>query len=189
MGVIASSQASWSAPLLASSSVSLSSRLLKPGRRLEPTLDESMSPSPIPSALAAASLRRSLSCSSSSRNLLALMALSLISITSVSTIGCDELMILAPLPVVCLPSPLIFSCSDRIGVLRAIDDIDDNASDAATSRLPRRRGGDVNCCAGGEGNVGEFGGEYIEGAGVADVDSDVWGRMCRAGSWAGAVGE
>lgn len=44
-----------------------------------------------------------------------------------------------------------------------MDPMDDSASDAAMSRLPRLRVEGVFRCVGSGGNVGEFGGDEIEG--------------------------
>ena len=99
-------------------------------------LDVSPSLSFMPSALAAASRSRSRSASSSSLRLLARTALSLISMTSVKTIGCAPLT--KDFVLFALPIPPMLRCNDRIGVLRANED---RASDAATRMLPLLRAG------------------------------------------------
>ena len=70
-------------------------------------------------------------------------------------------MTLAPFPLLCRPSPPMLRCNDRIGALRAMDPIDDSASDAAMSRLPRLRVEGVFRCGGSGGKVGELGGDDI----------------------------
>lgn len=138
----------------------------------------SVSSSPMPRAFAAASRSLSRSSSSSSCRLLARTALSLISMTSVSTIGCGVWIPSPALAFVLCWRPMVPMRGFMLGVLRANVE---SASEAAPRMLPRRRVDRPAGCDGGTDIVGEAGGvtsSVMEGAiDAADIDCIVCGRF------------